>query len=173
MNFELIRPLFGGRLTQPQVDGMNTILAASATLPLSHRAYLLATAFHETDRTMQPIREYGRGKSRPYGVPGRNGGQVPYGRGYVQLTWDSNYERADSRLALNGALIANYDLALRPDIAAAILVRGSAEGWFTGRKLSDFLPGAYPAARRIINGLDRADLIAGHARAFENALAAT
>ena len=51
---------------------------------------------------MQPIAEYGKGKGRKYGVPGRNRGQVAYGRGYVQLTWDDNYERADKEIGAGG-----------------------------------------------------------------------
>ena len=163
--------LFGTSLSQRQVDGLNTLLDAIKGLPLSHQAYLLATAYHETARTMQPIAEYGKGKGRPYGKPGVYG-QAQYGRGYVQLTWDANYQKADERLGLRGALLANFDLAMRPDIAAKILVRGCQEGWFTGKKLSDYLPGDYVGARRIVNGTDKAALIAGYARAFEAALSA-
>jgi hypothetical protein len=46
-------------------------------------------------------------------------------------------------------------------------------GLFTGKKLSDYIgPGKcdYVAARRIINGTDRARLIAGYARSFQDAL---
>lgn len=163
--------LFGTSLSQKQVDGLNVLLDATKGLPLSHQAYLLATAYHETARTMQPIAEYGKGKGRPYGKPGVYG-QAQYGRGYVQLTWDRNYQKADGALGLRGALLANFDLAMRPDIAAKILVRGCLEGWFTGKKLSDYLPGDYVGARRIVNGTDKAELIAGYARAFEAALAA-
>lgn len=159
-----------GRLTESQVDGFNTVLKAVAGWPISWQAYALATAWHETARTMQPIAEYGHGKGRKYGVPGRNGGQVAYGRGYVQLTWDDNYDRADGELGLNGALKADYSLAMRADIAAQILRRGMEAGWFTGKKMADYLPGDYLGARRIINGTDKAKEIAGHAVGFEKAL---
>ncbi len=167
--FNAVRPMFGGVLKQKQVSGLEELLAATEGLPISHRAYLLATAKHETDSTMQPIAEYGKGAGKPYGKPGRYK-QPQYGRGYVQLTWDDNYERADKALGLKGALIADFDLAMQPTIAAKILVRGCAEGWFTGRKLSDYLPGSYRNARRIVNGMDKADLIAGYAVSFEHAL---
>ena len=167
--FTTIRPLFG-HMTQSQVGGCNALLEASDGLPVTWRAYLLGTAFHETAQTMQPIAEYGHGKGRPYGKPGKYG-QAQYGRGYVQLTWDVNYERADRELGLNGALLAEFDLALRPDIAAKIAVQGMSDGWFTGRAFKDCLPGDYVHARRIINGLDKADLIAGYAANFERALA--
>ena len=167
---------FGGKLRQEQVDGCGTLIAAFEELgwPVSHAAYGLATAFHETAATMQPIAEYGRGKGRKYGVKGKHG-QVAYGRGYVQLTWDYNYEKADDELGLRGALIADYDLALRPDIAADIMVRGMEEGWFTGKANRAYLdrsPPDYVNARRIINGTDKADLIAGYAKQFEAALVA-
>jgi hypothetical protein len=56
---------------------------------------------------------------------------------------------------------------------------GMSEGWFTGRKMIDFLPGhgsaerfRYIAARRIINGQDHAEEIADMALDFEAALLA-
>lgn len=173
--FDAVREtVFRGKLKQEQVDGCGTLIAAfeQARWPVAHAAYALATAFHETAHTMQPIREFGRGKSRKYGIPGKHG-QVAYGRGYVQLTWDYNYEKADKELGLKGMLNANYDLAMRPDIAAAIMVRGMQEGWFTGKANKTYLdkvPPDYINARRIINGLDKAALIAGYAAKFEVAL---
>ena len=168
--FDTIRPMFGGSMTQSQVDGCMAVYHATDGLHIQERAYLLATAYHETAHTMQPIREYGRGAGRPYGDPGAHRGQIPYGRGYVQLTWDENYEKADRRLGLNGALLRDFSLALDPDIAAEILVRGCLEGWFTGKKLTDYLPGDYVNARRVVNGTDRAERIAGYAETFELAL---
>ena len=53
------RTLFGGRLSQGQVDGLNAILDEWEYLDLSdirHLAYILATACHEVDKTMLPIR---------------------------------------------------------------------------------------------------------------------
>ena len=176
------QPLLGPRLSQEEVDGTLAICEAcgNAGWPVSWVAYALATAYHETAGTMRPIKEYGRGRGRRYGVPGKHFGQVAYGRGYVQLTWDYNYERADKELKLDGALIRNYDLALDGDIAAAIMVRGMAEGWFTARKLSDYLPTAnvmatktaFKKARPIINGRDKDDLIADYAVLFQKALVA-
>ena len=167
--YKAVRPMFHGTLSQAQVDGIETLLAATDSQPITFRAYLMATAAHETADTMQPIAEYGKGKGKPYGKPGRYG-QAQYGRGYVQLTWDDNYARADKALGLNGALLKDFNLAMQPTIAAKILVRGCSEGWFTGKKLADYLPGDYRGARRVVNGLDKADLIAGYAREFEAAL---
>jgi hypothetical protein len=173
------RPPLGPALSQGEVDGCERILAACAAagFPLAWAAYALATAVHETGGAMAPLREYGKGAGRTYGKTGRNGGQVAYGRGDVQLTWDENYERADRELALNGALIADYDLALDPKISARILVEGMEGGWFTGKGLRLFLPQVarreqFVAARKIINGTDRAELIAGYAETFQRALQA-
>ena len=64
-----------------------------------------------------------------------------------------------------------------PDIAAKIMRDGMVEGWFTGKRLGDYLQGSfatlvqYQGARRIINGTDKAALIAGYAIQFESALA--
>lgn len=169
--------LFDGGLTQEQVDGCNAIMAASEGAPVSWRAYCLATAYHETGGEMQPVEEIGKGRGKPYGKPGRNGGQAPYGRGHVQLTHDENYERADKELGLRGALIADYGKALDPEISARVLVGGMTGGWFTGKRLRDYLPeiataAQFTAARRIVNGTDRAAMIAGYAMAFEVALLA-
>jgi len=50
--------LFGGRISQSQVEGLDALLdAAPADMPLEHLAYCLATAFHETAKTMQPVVE--------------------------------------------------------------------------------------------------------------------
>lgn len=168
--FTALRKMAGGKILQSQVEGANEILSAAQGLPIPHIAYLLATAWHETASTMQPIAEYGKGRGKAYGKPGKYG-QAQYGRGYVQLTWDDNYEKADKALGLNGALMKDFNLAMQPTIAAQILVRGCEEGWFTGKKLSDYLPD-YVGARRVVNGTDKAQLIAGYAREFEAALRA-
>lgn len=170
--------LFGATMFQAQVDGCSRILDACGEghWPLAWAACALATAFHETAHSMRPRDEIGHGKGRPYGAVDHTG-KAPYGRGYVQLTWTKNYQKADSELGLGGRLAANYDLALEPDIAAKIMIHGMAEGWFTGKKLADYLPKDGEAeqedfrlARKIINGTDRADLIAGYAMVFQSAL---
>lgn len=170
--------LFAGSLSQSQVDGMQAILDEwdkRRLTTVGYLAYMLATGYWETARTLQPIAEYGKGRGHPYGLPGRNHGQAPYGRGLVQLTFDDNYERADRELALGGALVANYDLALRIDIAVKIMFGGMLAGWFTGKKLSDYITATsadFVNARRIINGTDHAVLIAGFAKSFETAIIA-
>lgn len=176
--------LVTGSLTQLRVDSVELILKAGAALPLAWMAYVLATAWHES--RFEPQEEWGRGDGKRYGKPGarlspdpakpRYAG-IPFGRGFVQLTWVENYEWADKALGLDGALLANFDLAMKPDIAARVLVQGMVDGAFTGKKLADYLPAQptieqYENARRIVNGTDKASTIAAHASAFENALRA-
>jgi len=135
--FDMVRPrLFGGKLTQEQVDGQNAILDEwerhSMSDDLRHLAYPLATTIHETASRMWPITEYGGGAGQPYGEPDPETKQTYYGRGYVQLTWRDNYRRATSKLALTGDddLEWHADRALDPQIAADVMFRGMAEGWF-------------------------------------------
>lgn len=172
--FEGVRARFPGSLTQTQVDSINAILRRMAGLPVQHVAYVLATAWHEA--RFKPQREWGRGAGKPYGRKGKHG-QAQYGRGLVQLTWDRNYEWADDRLDLNGALLRNFDLALEPSVAADILVIGMLEGAFAsnGKPLASYGPDAqgrfdYVRARQTVNVMDKAEMIAGYARKFEAAL---
>ena len=166
--------LFGGSMAASEVAGVNAILAAwDARVGIDPRfvAYSLATAFHETAKTMQPIEEIGHGAGRPYGKPTGPDGRIYFGRGFVQLTWLANYQKVGSLIGVD--LVDNPDLALKPDIAAEILTRGMVGGWFTGRKLGDYFAGArsdWVDARRIINGVDKAALIAGYALHFLHAI---
>lgn len=167
--------VFGTSLSQKQVSGCELLLdtAERRRTPLRHLAYILATTYHETAHTMQPIAEIGKGKGREYGKPAGPFGQVYYGRGYVQLTWLANYRKAGDLLGYD--LVRFPDKAMDPKIAADILFAGMQEGWFTGKKLTDYIADGradYHNARRIVNGLDRAALIAGYAKAFESALRA-
>lgn len=184
--------LLGPVLTPTEVAGCNAILAACEGWPLAYTAYALATAYHETAGTMQPIKERGGDEylRRNYDVTGRDpvrarkmgnaepGDGVRYcGRGYVMLTWHVNYLRAERETGEK--IMANPDLAMRPDIAARIMRLGMGEGWFTGRKLANYLPAAgratraqFTKARAIINGTDKAEKIAEEAMDFQEALAA-
>lgn len=147
-------------------------------------AYVLATAHHETAGTMKPVREalassdakakelltkaWKAGKMRWVTRDYWSGGF--FGRGYVQLTHKENYQKAGDKLGID--LVWNPSKALEPNIAAEILVQGMRDGWFTGKKLADYITltkSDYAGARRIVNGTDRADLIAGYAKTF-NAL---
>lgn len=187
----LRKGLLGPTLDQNEVTGCEAILDAMAGSPLSHAAYALATAYHETAGTMQPIHEYGSRNyfTRRYDIKGEKPGLARIlgntqpgdgakyaGRGYVQLTGRTNYTRAGRELGVD--LVADPDLAMQPAIAAKILRKGMDEGWFTGKSLSTYLPNGaassaqFASARRIINGTDRAALIAGYAVKFQSALQA-
>ena len=113
-------------------------------------AYILATAEHES--LFRPIEEVG-GKTKQY---------APYyGRGYVQLTHKTNYEKYATLLKKD--LVEKPELALDHDIARFILVHGMVKGTFTGKKLSDYISEQkqdYVGARRIINSQDCAEAIA-------------
>lgn len=185
--------LLGPKLDEGEVNGCEAILEAMAGMPVSWAAYALGTAYHETAHTMLPIKEYGGDKYffRRYDIEGQNpslakrlGNTMPgdgakfAGRGYVQITGRANNERAGKKLNID--LINDPDLALNKDIAARILREGMRDGWFTGKRLADYLPASgaatrsqFRSARRIINGVDKADLIASYALDFQNALIAS
>ena len=132
-------------------------------------AYVLATAYWETNRTMRPVVEaywlsenWRKQNLRYYPW---------YGRGYVQLTWKGNYSDAGAKIGVN--LLIDPNKALRPEVATPILVQGMIEGWFTGKKLADYIADGrsdYINARRIVNGMDKASAIATIARSYEAAL---
>jgi glycosyl hydrolase family 19 (putative chitinase) len=163
--------LFDGKLSQKQVDGLNAILgewdAKHAKKDDRWLAYMLATTHHETDRTIQPIEEYGKGKGLEYGKADPVTGQTYYGRGFVQLTWKSNYIAMGKKL--NVDLLNHPERALDLRVATQILFRGMMEGSFTGVKLTNYFnPNKedWINARRIINGLDKANLIAAYGKSY-------
>ncbi len=150
------RAPFGGRLSTDQVDGITAILDAWDRLRFSdHRwlAYALATTFHETDATMQPIRE-AHGKSDAQSIarldaewakPGHGALRLvkaPYwrdgyfARGYSGLTHEGNSRKAGDMVGVD--LVANPGRAMKPRIAAEILLRGMERGIF--RKSRDGRP---------------------------------
>lgn len=182
---------FAGNMSNSQVQGMTALLDYIDHLvwhpdtPESAyfnywNAYSFATSFHETAYTMQPVTEYGSNSylmSKPY---------WPYiGRGFVQMTWETNYQRSDEEIE-SGNLIADPsrfpggiinqhglpDQALDLEVAACNLMVGCWKGWWTGRKYWDYLTldvKDYWNARRIVNGTDKASQIEGYAENFETA----
>lgn len=129
-------------------------------------AYVLATAYHESGHTMKPVREAywlsetWRKKNLRY---------YPwYGRGYVQITWDYNYKKAEDKLGV--PFTKDPELAMKPENSVKILVVGMKEGWFTGKKLSDYIDlkkSDFLNARYIINGIDKKDLITAYAKTYD------
>ena len=167
-----IRPLFG-TLSTGQVTGINVKLDYyqdnQELMSIPQFAYVLGTIFHETDEKMQPVREKGKGIGKRYGK--MVNGKAYYGMGDVQLTWIDNYQKAGVMVHKN--LVDNPELMLVPSVSVEVAMKGMAVGLFTGKKLSDFITEDkidFVNARRIINGMDRAVLIAGYAGKFLGAL---
>lgn len=197
---------FKGSITPSQFSGMSILLdvwedSFRQRTPITQLAVCLATTYHETGHTMQPIRELGGSEylRLNYDVTGRNperakrmgnvraGDGVKFcGRGDVQLTWFVNYQKATKRLRELGHIGADVDFTVTPDkvmeprIAALIMFLGMEEGWFTGKTLDQLVDPNVDGdehadavrSRAIINGSDRAELIAGYADDFLAALIA-
>lgn len=170
-----------GRLTQAQVVGLETTLGFIEADPLPDRrwiAYYLATKKHECADTWMPIEERGKlsyfEKYEPstklgaaLGNTVHGDGHLYCGRGDVQLTGRANYQRMGDLLGID--LVGNPDLALVPLNAYRIACVGMAKGLFTGRKFSDYFNAQttdWVKARRIVNGNDKAKMIAGYAESF-------
>lgn len=195
--YDTVRPaLFNNSMGQKPVSGMEAILhewEAQQLTDLRWLAYILATAYHETAKTMQPIAEYGKGAGHDYGKKLKMGGgpgkRVPYetpdkiyyGRGLTQNTWYENYQRLTKAAATHGK---NWDflndpdmlLQMEPSIWATFFAMQV--GLYTGKKLSDYFnehttgstDQLWIQARKIINGLDCADKIANYAKIFYEAV---
>lgn len=165
-------------------------------------AYFLGTIWHETARTMKPITERGpRSYFRKYDIgklakrlgntPTEDGDGFKYrGHGYVQNTGLTNARKAGAALAGNyymtesGAkfmvtdktFVTNPELLLIPAVSYDDAVDGMFTGRYTGRAVQDYINARktdYINARRVINGLDCAEDIAGYATKFCKALDAS
>lgn len=172
--FDEVRGMFpGGRILPLRFERLNAVLHGleSRKVPLRHAAYILATAYWESDR-FRTMREYATGEAyegrKDLGNTVRGDGVRFKGRGLVQITGRRNYAYWAGRLGVD--LLVKPHLAEGLDIAVPILIDGSLEGTFTGRKLADF--GSYAQMRRVINGTDKAGEIAAIAEDFEQALSA-
>lgn len=163
-----------------------------------HLSYILATAYHEVGPTMQPLREGPASRilkgelvsdaearahvawmarvgyvSRNYALPDPETGKSYYGRGWPQTTHKGNYLRAGQMLGVGDLFVWNPDLLLERTWASKVLVFGMEKGIFTGHNLFRYLNSTekdYRGARRIINGTDRAAIIADIATGFEKCI---
>jgi predicted chitinase len=125
--------------------------------------YGLATTYHECAGRWQPIAEFDKGKGRKYGSPDPVTGHVYYGRGYVQLTWADNYKAMGKVVGVD--LYQDPDAAMIPEVAYKIMSYGMRNGSFTGVGLQRYFNSERTdpvSARKIINGMDKAELIAGY-----------
>jgi putative chitinase len=163
---------------------MSHLTKDQTIVDVRQRAYVMATVKHETADTWEPIYERGARTYFNKYEPGthigvRLGNVKPgdgyryRGRGYVQITGRHNYARLSA--VLNVDLVETPDLALDEGIAYMILSLGMSRGLFTGKALNHYIipgePPDYLNARRIINGLDRAAMIASYAQSFERLIA--
>ena len=166
------------RAANPDVaEDVGRILSESRAQDLTpeQTAYVLASATHESGMGAY-MEEFASGAA--YEGRGDLGNTEPgdgvrfKGRGYVQITGRANYAEWSERLGVD--LVGNPELAEDPDIAVKILVGGMKDGTFTGVGVGDFIDegGAdYVGARAVVNGSDRAALIAGYAEGYAAALA--
>lgn len=139
------------------------------------QAYMLATVEHETAGLFKPVREgldnenYRNNlRYKPF-----------YGRGYVQLTWRSNYKKYAKIIGID--LVNNPDYALDPSLGLFILLHGFKTAAFRkhhwleryiNEEKVDFIN-----ARLCINGCrkgeklpDKAESIAHYAKQWLNKL---
>ena len=181
-----------GPLTPELVDAIEVLLSQieldsrfdNTETDRRQLAYCLATFKWETAHTMRPIDEHGstayfNSRYGPHTKVGKEAlgntqpgdGALFHGRGYVQLTGRRNYTKAK---ALTGVdLLKEPDRAKDPEVAYQIAIQGMKDGWFTGRKLGQFIKDGqkdYENARTIINGHDKAQTIADIARRFDEVL---
>lgn len=181
--------LFRGKITSSQVKGIEAVLDEwdnkEELVDPRWLAYMLATIYHETAKTMQPIEEFGKGKGRPYGNKVKHSGvkyiipdQIFYGRGLVQLTWYENYELMSRLLYNDFRLVLKPSLLLDAKVSINVLFEGmtkgsSSFGDFTGKCLEMYFNSEKNDpinARKIINGLDKANFIASYYEIFLKAI---
>lgn len=175
--FDIVRPVLPIK-DSAQVAGYEFIIQEGLKLglPLRWIAYALATTYHETAATMEPIVErgpvsyfnkYNAGTrlGKALGNTQEGDGYRYRGRGYVQITGRANYKKF--------GLENKPEDALKPEVAVQIMYQGMTRGTFTGKAFKDYFTNDktdWRNARRIINGVDKADLIAGYAKLYMEAL---
>jgi len=170
MNSSLLDRSFPDK--QSLIDGVCT-LAPQFSLPLkAHWAYVLATIEWETARSFQPVEE---AYYLFQGDPKQNDGKWEqrekwrksnlhyhpyYGRGYVQLTWERNYEFYSNLFGIS--LQEMVAKAAESGSALFVILHGMSTGRF-GHSIHRHITKHrhdFVNARRSVNGLDHADDIA-------------
>lgn len=189
--------LFDGKVSASQRAGLKAILdeweQKSPGADDRWLGYMLGTAHHETGRTMQAVREtfassddqaiarldkaFSTGKlpwvKQRYWQKDPNG-KSWLGRGLVQLTHKVNYQTMSPLVGVD--LVGDPTRAMDLDTAVKIMFVGMARGSFTGKKLGDYFAGPkqdWRNGRRIINGIERADLVASYAKHYYAAISYT
>ncbi|CAA9328454.1 MAG: GH19 [uncultured Gemmatimonadetes bacterium] len=162
-----------GHRAENEARSVEAIGAAAHDLGLSRPqlAYVLATAEHESDR-FATLEEYASGAAyegrSDLGNTQPGDGPRFKGRGYVQLTGRNHYRQyarlSGIHLELLPPVLTNW-----PALSAWVLVDGMWRGAYTGGRLDGFVSSGrtdFHNARRVVNGLDRADRIAARAEAW-------
>lgn len=181
---EVAVKLFKGSLPAWQQQPLDQIMAEAKRRggrSIYDVAYTMATAHHETSR-FKYDEEIGEGSGDVYGQPVylyRKKTVSFHGRSWPQHTWLGNYAKLSVRATL--AFQRHIDFVNNPDMIKDDPVmegwamwEGMITGFWTGKNLADYTDAAgvldYVEARRIVNGTDKADLIAGYAREYEAGL---
>ena len=186
-------PKFGGFLSERQKGYMELVFGLMQEYRFNRQkcASCFATNYWETGGQMLPVREgfaksdaeairivtrlYNEKKIKVnYALPDKETGLSYFGRGPIQLTWKSNYEKLSKYVGED--LVHSPEKALDPVIGAKILVIGMHLGLFTGVSLDDVSEPITSAPnfendRAVVNGKDRAKEIAKVADVFYEALA--
>ncbi len=154
-----------GTLSTIQVQSVAQIISSfleNGDRDFRKLSYILATAWHESKFLLVSEKRASPG-TELYKIQDKYWHTGYYGRGFVQLTHKKNYEKLGHRLGID--LVNNPDLAMDRRYSADILVIGMMEGLFTGVSLVYYINSIsnYYDARRVVNGLDRAQLIADYA----------
>ena len=101
-----------------------------------------------------------------------------FGRGYVQLTWWSNYAKAGDALGRGLDLLLDPELVTESKTAYDLMSHGmrTGFGFANGHNFVEFFGGKkrdYKHARKMVNGISHAEDIAKIAEAFEDVLLAS
>jgi putative chitinase len=164
--------IFKGGFSTKQINGIMVIIDEAGDIDPRHLAYILATIYHETGRAMNSVEEASYLSREVQQAYLKSKKYYPHhGRDLVHTTWLENYERVKKEFGVD--VVTHPELISEMPLAAKIAIKGMQEGWFTRKKLSDYFNDKIEDpinARRIINGLDKAKLIADYYYIFLDAL---
>lgn len=168
---------------------LNSLFSDTTVTNVYWAAYYLATTYHETEFTFRAVIESDKGKGREYAkaikvkdVYGYRGKKdvvydnVFYGRGYVQITWAESYKYISNKIGLRkDELYINPDKTLETATAYKALTYWMQNNIPTvkgaGRKIQEHITSQgkpnYIAARKIVNGTDKAERVANYAIVLE------
>lgn len=162
----------------PDIGSLAALIEAAEWPSAEVVIYALATVHHETMGTFLPICEAGEAEDfaelEPmtpmgayYGNRWEGDGYLFRRRGYMPICGRHAYTVFGSVLGLS--LTTEPDSALDAEVAFRILRTGMLQGLFTGRKITEYISPTlanYVEARRAFHRLDKANVIAGYARAI-------